>query len=67
MRAEAERNGDHSLSSTREAYLYRARQKLLDVDVVEVDGCWHGGAHMPLFIPIAHAIRAFARQETGEK
>ena len=54
-RADAEARGDKSLCNTREVLLFRAQQKTLPVETVEVDGCWHGGAHYPLMFNVRMA------------
>ena len=54
---------------------FRCKQKLFNIEVVEVDGAMHGGAHMPLQFqcrhesarsPVAQAERA-KKKKTGKK
>ena len=54
-RAEAEARGDRRFSCTREVTLFRALQKPLPPETVEVEGRWHGGAHYPLLFQMRMA------------
>ena len=47
-REEAEKKGDKSLCQTPATFIFQCKETRLDVELVELDGQWHGGAHYPL-------------------
>ena len=65
MRAEAEARGDHRFSCTREVTLFRALQKPLPPETVEVEGRWHGGAHYPLMFQMNMASARSTERRQG--